>query len=77
MGKPSKTGAKATAAAALAKKSRAPVVKKVSRSMRKLLAKNARKAKNRAERQAKALPADLYTEAVLLHKELDETQEAA
>ena len=53
MGKPSKTGAKATAAAALAKKSRAPVVKKVSRSMRKLLAKNARKAKNRAERQAK------------------------
>lgn len=48
----SKTGAKANAAAAKATKARAPVVKRVSRSMRKLLAKNERKAKNRKARLA-------------------------
>lgn len=41
----SKTGAKANAAAAKATKARAPALKKVNRSMRKLLAKNERKAR--------------------------------
>lgn len=52
----SKTGAKATAALAKATKARAPVVKKMSRSMRKLLAKNERKRKNRVARIAKSQP---------------------
>lgn len=50
----SKTGAKATAASVKAAKAHAPVVKKLSRSMRKLLAKNDRKRKNREAWQAKA-----------------------
>lgn len=52
----SKTGAKANAAAAKAAKARAPVKKAVSRSMRKLLAKNDRKRKNREARLAKVNP---------------------
>lgn len=54
MGKPSKTGAKANAAAAKAGKARAPAPKRVDRSMRKLLAKNERKRKNREARLAQA-----------------------
>jgi len=62
MGRPSKTGARANAASALAVKARAPVKKVISRSMRKLLAKNARKAKNRAERLAKLTATTLQIE---------------
>lgn len=50
----SKTGAKAVAAAAKVTKALVAVPKKQDRSMRKLLAKNARKRNNREARQAKA-----------------------
>ncbi len=66
MGKQSKTGNKANAAVAKAATSRVAAPKKVSRSMRKLLTKNARKAKNREARMATATPPTLI-----------ETQEAA
>lgn len=57
MGKLSKTGAKASAAAAKAAKARAPAPKRIDRGMRKLLAKNERKRKNREARKAKAIAA--------------------
>lgn len=67
MGKQSKTGAKANAAAAKAATSRVAAPKKVSKSMRKLLTKNDRKRKNREARLAKLAAPTLQTE----------TQEAA
>lgn len=63
MKKKSKTGAKATAAAAAAKKAHGPVAKAVDRNRRKLLEKNSRKAKARALRQGK--PNKMVQKAVL------------